>query len=284
MSNKKQRKRALEDTLNPGILTFSQILALADEPSADSLSRAINELHNRVTCRFTGPSNFDRLTYSERLVWDLYSMHCEVLNGGFHQYLSNSTGDSGEDVKKHLAAIGAKQTRELFQRLSEVFPRNRIPRDRAKRNDVLDKWEETHPNHKLIDQLSSRYYAAPDNLDALIIAYARKHPEDFAEPSDETVTRLKRKEAITADQCGPDKDKDEAEFLAAAEESLAMLEQFAAENPLAKWRDEEFGPTFKKLVDSGEKKKAIIMYKDLYMCTMAEAKAGLEKLVQSLAR
>jgi hypothetical protein len=282
MSNRKQRKKALENSWNPGILTFAQVLALADQKSSDpntvrnNAALAVNALHNRVTCRFTGPSNFDRLTYGERLVWDLVSMHCEVLNGGFHQYLTNSTGESGEDVKKHLSEIGAAQALELFQRLSKIFPRSRIPRDRNERTALLEKWEGTHPHDKLIDELTSRYYSAPDDLDALILAYARKHPADFAEPSDDIVTRHKRKEPITAEYCGTA----EPEWLEAAEQSLAALEQFALANPADKWRDEEYGPIFKKLADSGERKKAILMYKDLYMCSLREAKAGLENLLQ----
>jgi hypothetical protein len=203
-------------------------------------------------------------------------MHCEVLNGGLHQYLTNSMGDSGEDVKKHLAKIGARHTRKIFTLLSAIFPRNVIPLDRDQRTDLLDQWEGTHPKDDRIDQLTTRYYAAPDDLDSLILAYARKYPADFAEPSDDIVTRLKRKEPITVHYCGTA----EPEWLETAEQSLAALEQFALAQPADNWRDEQYGPAFKKLVDSGEKKKAIRMYKALYMCCLLEAKTGLEILVQ----
>src|SRR5258708_6626108 len=108
MSNKKQRKKELDEIQNPHILTLDQALGISvgtstgEEINRQNIAKALMAIHDRVCCRFTGPSNINRLTYGERMVWDLTYMEGELLNGGFHQYLTNSTGETGEDVKMYL--------------------------------------------------------------------------------------------------------------------------------------------------------------------------------------
>jgi hypothetical protein len=191
MSNKKQRKKEMDDFLNPIILTLDEALTIADQPAAndddrrDNNSRAVMALYERVSCRFTGPNDFPQLTYGERMVWDLRYLQGEVLNGGYHQYLSNSTADHGEEVKDYVRTIGATSTLELLLELSQIFPGGIIPRDRDERNKVLDQIEATQDmtsRDNTFDRLDDRFYEQSEDLNALIIAYAKTNRRDFAEP------------------------------------------------------------------------------------------------------
>lgn len=208
MSDTKQRKGEFENFRNPRILTLDQALKLAEEPAAtvqlsrQNASKAVVAIHNRVTCRFTGPSNFGQLTFGEKMVWDLTYMQGEVLNGGFHQYLTNSTGETSEAVKVYLREIGALQTLELFQRLSQIFPGGIVPLDRERRCAVVEEWYDKATGKELFRDLDQSFYRQDENLDSLIVDYARKNRSQFSEPSDDIVMKLQRKDRITAHCCG----------------------------------------------------------------------------------
>ena len=200
MSNKKSRKREMDEFLNPRILTLDEALAIAEksaptpDESRQNTARAGRALRDRVTCRFSGPKDFPRLTYGERMVWDLMYLQGEVLNGGFHQYLSNSTGETGEEVKGYLKRIGATSTLLIVETLSQIFPEGKIPRDREERNLYLEKAEEAGNRlaEKFFDRLDSEFYEQAEDLNALMIEFAKKNRSEFSNPTDEVIREHKR--------------------------------------------------------------------------------------------
>ena len=281
MSNKKQRKKELDEILNPHILTLDLALRLSDDNSVSAetkqqnTARAVSAIRDRVTCRFTGPNNFSRLTYGERMVWDLTCMQGEILNGGFHPSLTNSTGETSEDVKLYLRDIGAVQTLELFKRLSKIFPGGKVPRDRKQRCAIVKEWEDLESGNDVFNELDGCFYRQSENLDALIVAYALKHRSEFVEPSDEVVMKLKRKEQITAFCC----ENAEPEWVGKAEEALGMMADFA-EAKQAKL-DAEKKSVIKLMVKAGKRVEAIQEYRKTFLCSPAEAKAAVEELARS---
>jgi len=123
-------------------------------------------------------------------------MQGEVLNGGFHQFLTNSTGGTGEDVKAFLKEIGAVQTHRLFRRLSRIFPKNKIPRDQDKRCAIVSGWKDQKTREDFFDELDGNFHRQEESLDLLILAYVRSHRDEFIEPSNEVVKKLKRRDRI----------------------------------------------------------------------------------------
>lgn len=203
MSNEKDREAELEEFLNPHILTLDQALALYDENVTDAKIRrrtstkAVSAIRNRVCCRFSGPEDFDGLTYGEKMVWDMTYMEGEVLNGGFHQYLTNSTGESGEAVKGYLRDISAEETLKLFDRLSVIFPGGKIPKDRKTRSAYVDEWGDPEGERDLFDDLDRCFYRQSEDINSLLLAYVRTHREDFAEPPEEIIAKFKRLRSIS---------------------------------------------------------------------------------------
>jgi ribosomal protein L7/L12 len=202
-------------------------------------------------------------------------MEGEVLNGVFHQYLTNSTGDSGEDVKLYLRDIGAVQTLELFQRLRIIFPGGKVPRDQDERCDIVEKWEDLETGEDLFSELSLSFYRQSESLAALMLAYVREHRADFLEPSDKVVMRLKRQDRIKAHYCGTA----DPEWMAKAEGALAKLTQLV-EAKQGK-RDVAKRNEIKSLVKSGKRSEAIQEYKKCFSCSLAEAKAAVDRLAKS---
>src|SRR5579864_6435808 len=62
----------------------------------------------------------------------------EINNGGFHQFFYNSTGNETAEMIQALKTIGATKTADILRRAAAKFPRGFPPKDRFKRQDLLD--------------------------------------------------------------------------------------------------------------------------------------------------
>lgn len=199
-------KQEIENIRNPIIHTLDEAFALADQPAATAderranTSRAAAALEERATSRLRPLEHVRRLNHAERLTWFILYAQGDILNGGFHQYLTNNTADAGEDVKKYLKEIGAKDTLKLFNEVSKIFPKGKIPTDRDKRETIIDKLTEKimAGGDDMFDAWDNRFYTQKEDLCALIVAYAREHRDQFLEPSDDIVRKCKRRDQIKA--------------------------------------------------------------------------------------
>ncbi len=182
------------------VYTLKQALKFAAEYKGDDDSErrmadraAIDAIMERIDSHIPSFDTND-LTPGERLVVNVNLMlEAEVMNGGFHQFLSNSSGDRTEEIKRNLRDIGASETLQLLQRITSVFPKGKVPADCAMRNDLLDVAD---PDCELGEAETIAFQSEPDNLCGLLLTYVRAHSEDFAIPEDRIVTKLKTKSRI----------------------------------------------------------------------------------------
>src|SRR5262245_58078079 len=123
---KREFEKRLRETIDPTIRTLDEALALSEE----SDEMAVRAIVDRIRCRFSGPRGFAALAEGERHVYAIQTMRGEVLNGGFHQYLTNSSGGSAEETRQALAAIGAVAIGQILTRVARVFPGGIVPCDR----------------------------------------------------------------------------------------------------------------------------------------------------------
>ncbi|NUP07460.1 MAG: DUF4375 domain-containing protein [Polyangiaceae bacterium] len=117
----------------------------------------------------------DRLSGAERSVYLVSVLFGEVRNGGFHQYLYNTSGDSAGDVTDALKLLRAP--REIVEVVAEAL--SLLPsapsRDRAERHKQVDtvgeavllKWR----------TLEDQFFKMSD---AFVEEFVRRHPQDFA--------------------------------------------------------------------------------------------------------
>jgi hypothetical protein len=199
MPGQTKRKKRLDDPGNPRILTLDETFAIADAPAANDFERrtntakAVRALADRAGCRCKDYNNAPHLGYGERIPWIWLYSQGDILNGGFSQYLTNSAADRAEEVKGYLRAIGAKATLKIFSDVSKLFPDGVIPGDRSQRDAIIRPIEQSIMSgaNDIFDQWDDRFYNLPEDVNALIIAYAKKHRSDFAEPRDELVNQLR---------------------------------------------------------------------------------------------
>src|SRR5207253_6180924 len=80
-----------------------------------------------------GQLGFDSLLAPEREYIALYWLVCEVMNGGFHQYFHNSSGDIAPFAIEGLKAVGATESLRILERALAIFPSGTYSTDRETR-------------------------------------------------------------------------------------------------------------------------------------------------------
>jgi hypothetical protein len=125
----------------------------------------------------------ERLGAHARTLWDVGCFHGEVINGGFSQFLSNSSGDRAHESLDALRRIGAPLCASLLERALAAFPDGAAPSDRALRCDLLFAFEAREP--RSLEELDRAFYERVDalgstseeDLPALEAAYMAAHRE-----------------------------------------------------------------------------------------------------------
>jgi hypothetical protein len=132
-------------------------------------------------------SYLPRLSECERYVILVWLFVGEVENGGIHQFLTNSTGESAEEARKVMHKIGATKAAKALDEVSSVFFENMpIPSDPALIDDILSEWDDKHGKgsaNSFLDKYDAELYDGPNgNCESVVNAialYIRSHKEMF---------------------------------------------------------------------------------------------------------
>ena len=123
-----------------------------------------------------------RLSEGERYVVLAWGFVAETMNGGLHQFLTNSTGDYAQETREALHAIGAILAVEALDAARLVlFGGNPIPRDPLAREHILSEWDKVHGEDAAYEFLG-RYDGQLDHCESVneaIAGYIREHYEMF---------------------------------------------------------------------------------------------------------
>ena len=136
---------------------------------------AINE---RLNARSSYGEHLDRLSAEEQVFYICNLLMEEVNNGGFDQFLYNSSGNYAHRVEECLRIIGANKTADICHTAFSAFGKP-IPQDRNKREKFLDKMECDEISDILSD-CDGQFYEYPDPLEDLCYQYIIENKEKFA--------------------------------------------------------------------------------------------------------
>lgn len=121
-------------------------------------------------------------TPSQRAVFAALWLDSEVCNGGFDQFMYNSTGIVWKDALAGFELIGAEKLAAILRRVIEKCG-GAIPFDRAERQELLDRITADPENEgeyiDLFGEDDSEYYSANDELEELIMEYVKANPSEF---------------------------------------------------------------------------------------------------------
>jgi hypothetical protein len=172
--------------------------ALRDPHDAESvwwdvIERAFEELRTP----YEPDPRLAMLTPGQRAQYALHWARSEIDNGGFHQYLFNSTGMLANDAFRGAELIGATEFAQVFRDVRSLFGGDTFVEDHVQRADLLEGLSDEALAS--LDQLTERFYSlmgyvrsSPDEstLARHCAEYVEAHPEEFflPDPALETPT------------------------------------------------------------------------------------------------
>ena len=127
---------------------------------------------------FPKPERRERIEALGRAARVIYLVEClagEVINGGFHQYFSNSSGEHANEAHRALLEVGAVERAKLLGRAMGAFAGGRVPTDRTERYEEVEAADKRRPG--FLDGLDSEFYAldagapAVEDLGELLLAF-----------------------------------------------------------------------------------------------------------------
>jgi hypothetical protein len=124
-----------------------------------------------------GEVGFEGLNEAQRNYFCVDQVEGDVNNGGFSGFYFNSAGDIAIEAVGALRAMGADKMAAIVDRANKVFKNGQPPKDRFKRQDMLEEMgEEAEEQFEVLD---GEFYVYPDDMEALEYAYVMKHKKDL---------------------------------------------------------------------------------------------------------
>jgi len=121
-------------------------------------------------------AGFDGLTADEKTVFAIRELVMEVLNGGFHQYFYNSSGERYATTEAALERLDEPEALGLLKQARQaLFPTGAIPSDCAERRRMIP-YAHEEPGSKFSDlskEEGSRFAEISDALDSRLMQFAK---------------------------------------------------------------------------------------------------------------
>ncbi len=128
------------------------------------------------------PTFLKRLTSGQRAFLALSFLESEVLNGGIHQYLWNSSGNTFHESLKGLETVGAREHLGLLRKVEHLFIDSAALKNQNRRRSAVKKIG-TKALDEIFDTPFSRLEAKQrTRLETFQNRYLRKHRDQFILP------------------------------------------------------------------------------------------------------
>lgn len=141
----------------------------------------IQELEGRLfaewerICQDEQHKGFAGLPHRDQVFHDIWMLEAELNNGGFSQYMFNTTGDRGLRVVEGLREIDAPSLANVCERFFALLASGAPAADQDSRQAQLDEAAERMGEDAFEDTcsaLETEFYAGEDELRRLLAAYA----------------------------------------------------------------------------------------------------------------
>jgi hypothetical protein len=147
------------------------------EKPPDPHDLAINTFTHIWYCRYE-KVGFEKMTEPEKVIFSVWQFHCEVNNGGFHQFFINPAGDFAAAALIGLIRMGAHHAATLLGRAMAVFPGDNPPKEQDARIKILCALPEIM-QYEYLDQLTREFFDSPEHLYAMESAYIEQNREHY---------------------------------------------------------------------------------------------------------
>lgn len=178
---KKDKHSAIDDeVINQSFTEFNNLMNmdLKDIFTLEDENKFVTAMSNYLGKKSDYGDNLEVLSECERIFYTTDIFEGEINNGGFEQYIYNSSGQTANEIITALNIIGAKQITEIYQKVFDIFSCE-IPTEQEKREEWFDKKLDDTLG-ELIEQCDSDYYNLSLDTDKLKYNYAMKNKEYFS--------------------------------------------------------------------------------------------------------
>lgn len=175
----KKKKAPTEKELSKTVDEFNQIwnMDIKQIWNIDNMNSFVIAMNGWLSRKCNYGENISVLTPEEKTVYIVDSFQSEVNNGGFSQYLFNSSGTFVGELAASLSAIGANRTIEIYKKALEKLPLE-LPADDGQRNTLLEELI-TEDISEVFASCDQQFYEYPDNLDELIYQFIMNNKSCF---------------------------------------------------------------------------------------------------------
>lgn len=150
--------------------------ALGQIWAMDSVNDLLIALFTRVSEKCGYGADMGGLSGSERIFYITQSCEQEINNGGFSQYLFNSSGGLAGELAQAYREIGAVKTAAICGRALEALG-GALPTDEAGRRALLDALPDDAG--RCLEECTGAFLRYEEDLNALSHAYVRRHQGEF---------------------------------------------------------------------------------------------------------
>jgi len=116
---------------------------------------------------------FENLNEIEKTFICVWSLQGEVDNGGFDQWLFNSSGNWALETILGLHRIGAEATAKMVEKVISLFPGGPPPKDIDKRREIMESIPEK--TSAIWNEIDDQFYKNNDDIEGLLSKYIKEN-------------------------------------------------------------------------------------------------------------
>lgn len=169
---KKTKHNEVDKVINLFNMDIDDIWNLTDR---NSFVIAMNAWIDR---KCSGGTNFNKLTEEEQTIFVVDSFAREVNNGGFEQFLFNSSGAFYGLLLSSLKSVGADDIINIYQEVLKNFP-DELPQDEDLRDEILYKVLNDELSIQLLECDKLFYNIEESIIEELEYNYIMKNKDNF---------------------------------------------------------------------------------------------------------
>lgn len=120
---------------------------------------------------------FAGMSPADRVFFCIWMLEAELNNGGFSQYMFNSTGDHALEAVSALCEVGAGDLAAVCERFLALLPGGRPATDQDSRQSQLDQAAERMGEdafEEACSKLEAEFYAGEDELRRRLVSYIQR--------------------------------------------------------------------------------------------------------------
>ena len=136
---------------------------------------AIIEIDNLLSPIFYKNPNI--LSVPEKNIVLIEELEREINSGGFNSLFFNSPGNYSHEILNALKTIGSTIFFKILEKAIALFPNGEVPKDRDKRQKMLEKIEDKAD--PIWDELDEMFFNYEEDIYSIMIEYITKNLKDF---------------------------------------------------------------------------------------------------------